>query len=78
MILGIAVLIFLAGCIVSSVDDASASARREARRQEELMKLLSENRNVPSVPRQTRVTRRRIAQDKDGNVLAEEITEETL
>ena len=42
------------------------------------MKLLSENRNVPSVPRQTRVTRRRVAQDKDGNVLAEEITEEAL
>ena len=47
MILGIALLIFLVGCIVSSVDDASASAqRREEQRQKELMKLLSENRNT--------------------------------
>ena len=79
MILVIALLIFLVGCIVSSVDDASASAqRREEQRQKELMKLISENRNTPSVPHQTKVTRRRVAQDKEGNVLAEEITEETL
>ena len=77
MIIAIGIIIFLVGCIVSSVEDSSASAQRlEARRHEELMKLLSNTqRKTPTV---TKVTRRRVAQDKEGNVLAEEITEETV
>lgn len=73
--LGIALLIFLVGCIVSSVEDADYRAsKREEQRHKELQRILSER--APSAPRQTRVTRRRIAKDKEGNVLAEEIMEE--
>ena len=76
MILGIAVIIFLVGCIVSSIDDASYSAQK---REEELLRILSKHRDDEVPPaKQTKVTRRRIAQDKEGNVLAEEVTEETV
>lgn len=76
--IAIGIIIFFIGCLISSVEDADASARRrEAQRHEELKRILSERKETPAV-QQTRVTRRRVAQDKDGNVLAEEITEETL
>lgn len=79
MLLITGILIFLIGCIVSSVDDSNASAqRREAQRQAELMRILSENQKKEVSYQQTKVTRRRIAQDKEGNILAEEITEETV
>ena len=79
MLLIIGIVIFLIGCIVSSVDDSNASAqRREAQRHAELMRILSENQKKEASYPQTKVTRRRIAQDKEGNILAEEITEETV
>lgn len=92
MLLITGIVIFLVGCIVSSVDDSNASAqRREAQLQAELMRELEENRKEnetkklipPScstsvMPRQERRARRRIIKDKDGNILAEEITEEII
>ena len=77
--IALGIIIFFIGCLVSSVEEAEASARRrEERRHRELMKLLSEppKQTEGASPARKRVVRRRIAQDKDGNVLAEEITEE--
>ena len=75
MILLVALVIFVIGCLVSSIDDANYSAQK---REEELMRILAKHKDdVPAV-RQTKVTRRRVAQDKEGNILAEEVTEEVL
>lgn len=77
MVLAVALIIFFIGCLMSSVEDAEASARRrEKQRHEELMRILSEETTKP--PKTIKVTRRRIAQDKEGNILAEEITEEEV
>ena len=84
MILVVALIIFVIGCCLSSYEDNSYNAQREARkRHEELMRVLSESAErdrevMEAQKKQSKVTRRRIAQDKDGNVLAEEITEETV
>ena len=79
MILAIGIIIFFIGCIVSSVDKASESAkRREEQRHRELMDVLREHKEEEISPTLKRVIRRRIAQDKEGNVLAEEVTEETV
>ena len=80
MILIIALVIFLVGCCLSSYEDNSYTAQKEAqRRHNELMKILAEEskKDVAS-PVHKRVTRRRIAQDKEGNILAEELTEEDV
>ena len=77
MVIAIGIIIFFIGCLMSSVEDVEASAvRRERQRHDELMRVLSEERERSN--KQTKVTRRRIARDKEGNVLAEEITEETV
>lgn len=92
MLLITGIVIFLIGCIVSSVDDSNASAqRREAQFRAELMRELEESRKeneakklVPPncstnvMPKQEKRARRRIIKDKDGNILAEEITEEII
>lgn len=80
MIIAIGIIIFVIGCCLSSYEDNAYSARREAqRRHEELMRILAEESKKDVVPStRKRVTRRRIAQDKEGNVLAEELTEEEL
>lgn len=83
-----AVILFIAGCIVSSVEDSEARAEaRERKLQNELIRLSKEQREMREeqerrdqviAPRGTKITRRRIAQDKEGNVLAEEVTEEMV
>lgn len=84
MILAIALIIFVIGCCLSSYEDTSYNAQKEARkRHEELMRALAKSADrdreiMEAQKKQSKVTRRRIAQDKDGNVLAEEITEETV
>lgn len=92
MLLITGIVIFLVGCIVSSIDDSNVSAqRREAQFQAELMRELEKSRRenetkklVPPdcsthvMPKQERRARRRIVKDKDGNILAEEITEEII
>ena len=77
MVLAIGVIIFFIGCLMSSVENAEASAsRREKQRHEELMRILSEEYKRSEMT--TKVTRRRIAKDKEGNILAEEVTEEII
>ena len=60
-------------------DNAYNAQRREEQRHKELMRVLDENRNsAPLAPRRRKVVRRRIAKDKEGNVIGEEIIEEEL
>lgn len=75
MILALGIIIFIIGCCVSSYEDNAYEAQiRADRRHRELMRALSESKEV--APRKTKRTQRRIAKDKEGNVLAEEIIEE--
>ena len=73
------IIIFVIGCCLSSYEDNTYNAqRREEKRHKELMRILSENQNNPPAPRRKKQVYRRFAQDKDGNILGEEITEEEL
>ena len=80
MVLALGIIIFIIGCCLSSYEDNTYNAqRREEQRHKELMRVLNEQRNsAPPAPRRTKVVRRRIAKDKEGNVLGEEIIEEEL
>ena len=80
MVLALGIIIFIIGCCLSSYEDNTYNAQRRAeQRHKELMRILSENRNsAPPAPRRRKQVRRRFAQDKDGNILGEEITEEEL
>jgi hypothetical protein len=80
MVLAIGVIIFVIGCCLSSYEDTSYQAQRNAeRRKEEIIAQLNklhESREL--APRTERRARRRIAKDKEGNILAEEETEEII
>ena len=80
MVLAIGVIIFIIGCCLSSYEDVSYTSQKRAdARHRELMRVLDEcNRERDLAPKEERRARRRIAKDKDGNVLAEEITEEII
>lgn len=92
MILALGIIIFIVGCCLSSYEDVSYDSQvRAERRHRELMrelekarqenetkKLTPPNCGTNVMPRQERRARRRIAKDKDGNILAEEITEEII
>lgn len=80
MILALGLIIFVIGCCLSSYEDVSYDNQvRAERRHRELMRELEEYRQEKALmPRQEKRARRRIAKDKDGNVLAEEITEEII
>ena len=92
MILALGFIIFVIGCCLSSYEDISydnqvRAERRhrelmreleEARQENEAKKLVPPNCGTNVMPRQERRACRRIAKDKDGNVLAEEITEEII
>ena len=81
MILALGVIIFVIGCCLSSYEDNSYNAERRAeQRHRELMRALDEASRQPHPPAQRRVkqVRRRFAQDKNGNILGEEISEEEL
>lgn len=74
MVFALGIIIFVIGCCLSAYEDNSYKAQRM---EEELMRLLKEPRNSPPpAPRKIKQVRRRFAQDKDGNILGEEITEE--
>lgn len=78
MVLAIGIIIFIIGCCMSSYEDTSYNNQRNAEaRHRELMQTLEESRREVA-PREERRARRRIAKDKDGNILAEEITEEII
>ncbi len=81
MVLAIAVIIFVIGCCLESYEDNSYKAERKAeQRHRELMRVLEEEsrRHQAPAPRRTKQVRRRFAQDRNGNILGEEITEEEL
>ncbi len=77
--LTLGIILFIIGCCMSSYEDNAYSAQmREEQRHRELMRALEECRNSPPAPRRKKHVRRRFAQDKNGNLLGEEITEEEL
>ena len=77
MVLAIAVIIFIIGCCLESYEDNSYKAERRAeQRHRELMRALEEENRRSQAPRRTKQVRRRFAQDRNGNILGEEITEE--
>ena len=80
MILALGIIMFIVGCCLSTYEDTSYNNQRNAEaRHRELIRQLTEYSQERSVaPREERRARRRIAKDKDGNVLAEEITEEII
>lgn len=80
MIIGLGIIIFIIGCCLSTYEDTSYNNQRNAEaRHRELMRQLEECRQERELaPREERRARRRIAKDKDGNVLAEEVTEEII
>ena len=92
MILALGIIIFIIGCCLSSYEDVSYDSQvraerrhrelmrelEECRRENEAKKLVPPNCGTNIMPRQERRARRRIAKDKDGNILAEEITEEII
>ena len=78
MVLALGIIIFIIGCCVSSYEDVSYTSQRRAEaRHRELMRVLDEC-NKEIAPKEERRTRRRIAKDKEGNLLAEEVTEEII
>ena len=80
MVLALGIIIFIIGCCMSSYEDNTYNAhRREEQRHRELMRALEECRkSTLPAPRRRKQIRRRFAQDKNGNLLGEEITEEEL
>lgn len=80
MILAIGLIIFVIGCCLSSYEDISYTSQRRAEaRHRELMRQLEECRQERELMvKEERRARRRIAKDKEGNILAEEITEEII
>ncbi len=81
MVLALGIIIFIIGCCLSSYEDNSYRAERRAeQRHRELMRALDEASKRPQPPaqRRTKQVRRRFAQDSNGNILGEEITEEEL
>lgn len=80
MVLAIGVIIFVIGCCLSSYEDNSYRAQKNAeRRKEEIIAQLNKLHETRELaPRAERRARRRIAKDKEGNILAEEETEEII
>lgn len=80
MIIGLGIIIFIIGCCLSSYEDTSYNNQKSAEaRHHELMRQLEECRQERELaPREERRARRRIAKDKEGNLLAEEVTEEII
>lgn len=75
MILALGIIIFVIGCCLSSFEDSSYNAQVNAqKRHDEIIRALSEQKEV--APKRAKRTQRRVAKDKEGNVVAEEIIEE--
>lgn len=67
-------LIILGCCISSSAEDDKVYELNRERRHKELIKAVAENKSKQI--KKSKVTRRRILKDANGNVIAEEIIEE--
>lgn len=81
MVLALGIIIFIIGCCLESYEDNSyRTERRAEQRHRELMRALDEasKRSQPPAQRHTKQVLRRFAQDSNGNILGEEITEEEL
>lgn len=80
MILALGIIMFIIGCCLSTYEDTSYNNQRNAEaRHRELMRQLEECRQERALmAKEERRARRRIAKDKEGNVLAEEVTEEII
>ena len=81
MVIGIAVIIFIIGCCLSTYEDTSYKAQKSAEaRHKELLRTLEECQKEHDELdlREERRARRCIAKDKEGNILAEEVIEEIL
>jgi hypothetical protein len=77
MILALGIIIFVIGCCLSSFEDVSYTSQVSAeRRQKELLRELAKLHENEVAPRKAKRTQRRIAKDKEGNMMAEEIIEE--
>ena len=75
MIIGLGILIFIIGCCLSTYEDTSYNAQARAeKRHLEIMKALENKEDL--TPKKEKRTQRRLAKDKEGNLLAEEIIEE--
>lgn len=78
MFIALGLIIFVIGCCLSSYEDTSYNNQVLAdKRHKELMRVLDEC-NQEVAPREERRARRRVAKDKDGNVLTEEVVEEII
>ena len=71
MFIALGLIIFVIGCCLSSYEDVSYTSQKRAEaRHRELMRELEEARQERELaPREERRARRRIAKDKDGNLL---------
>lgn len=77
MFLALGIIIFVIGCCLSSFEDNAYQSHISAeRRQKELLNELAKLHENEVAPRKAKRTQRRIARDKDGNMMAEEIIEE--
>ena len=77
MFLALGIIIFVIGCCLSSFEDNAYHSQVSAeRRQKELLNELAKLHENEVAPRKAKRTQRRIAKDKDGNMMAEEIIEE--
>lgn len=75
MIICLGILLFVIGCVIDSIEDASYNARRrDEMHQQEIKKAISEQRALEA--KKERRELRRYAQDKEGNIVAEERIEE--
>ena len=75
MLIGLGILIFIIGCCLSTYEDTSYNAKVNAeKRHWEIMKALENKEEL--APKKEKRTQRRLAKDKEGNLLAEEIIEE--
>lgn len=74
MFIMLGIIIYVIGCCVSSYEDASYYAERQAeRRHKEIMKAFEEAEKKYPTNKRTKKVRRRFAKDCNGNILGEEI-----
>lgn len=79
MFMALGIIIFVVGCCLSSYEDNSYQAQVNAdKRQREIMAQLEKLHEKEIAPRAEKRSHRRIAKDKEGNVLAEEMIEEII
>ncbi len=79
MLLALGIIIFVIGCCLSSYEDKSYNEQvRLEQRHKELIRALSELQKNSVAPRKIKQVRRRLAVDREGNLLGEEITEEVV